>query len=568
MSQTSIYAEVYIEEKTRRQTLIDALSDGSETISLTTDVIDLEQVFFDDVISIQGMSGSLIDCEKELRVWLKSYKPDIAVIRLCNDYGNESFGLKKNRKVSCAKAMESLMSVSERIETALKIETSSQKDLLQYFKKNSVSATEKFQGISHIDRCAQEKRDFAIEYFIDNGLEPHHKITYYRTASQCQRFLAFEYMHDDGFALVKKLIDNGFDVNTRDEDCNLLLHYIDEDSLVMCKYLIDKGCDVDARNNRGETPLLEVVRHFCSAHSDENIEDEPELFDSITEVIDLLIQAGASLNVFDKNGAGLLLYARHHKELKNWITAKVPKLSPYSEDADRNKALVSLIKGGRYQLRFYENCLEEQITSVFYEPEFLDFFNSASDKTAIDKLKTAMLFGSQFVELFCRYDRADLLQRLQDLGFPILSPCYGIPGFMKPAYSSGCSYEYAKKCNSEQVLNYMAAHGVDEDLVCRMESDLEQWLQQSRAAKDDISYIELHSSPRWRKSVSNRRKTDEHIQRCFSNIVRESANKHMNYIWGNNLFLGDNSLGFSFENKKFKVLSQDEIFERITLSLE
>jgi hypothetical protein len=568
MSQSNVYVEIYIENQEKKQELVDVLLGSADTITLDSDELTLEEVHIDDVISFQAITGTLVDCEQELRRWLKIFQPLLTAVSVSGDYGQVSFGLIKNRKVKYSKAIETLMTISKRIETALKIKSSTRKELQSYLKKNSVCATEKFQGVSHIDRCASEHLYSAIEYFIDQGLDPYHQVTHYRTSSRYQSLLAFDFMFEEGYSVVKKLIAAGFDVNTLNENGENLLHHIDTDSLPMCKYLLEQGINVNVVNTRGKTPLMEVIHYFCSTNKPIDLNETPELINELTEIGNLLLKAGASLELFDNKGAGNLLYARHLEAIKNWILSYTPDLKPFQKGVNHDKALISLFRKRPNTVKFYEECLKENVISPFYKPEFVNVLKHPSYPDAPESIKTAILYGSQIIELFCRYDRADLFEVLQGIGFPLLSPCYGQPSGFEPAFSSGCSFEYAKKCKAKNVLAYMEKSEINDFLLNSIQQRLTQWLEQCKNDLGDISIIKSHCS---KKFLSNTGQincaSDEDIQVTFTNLVKYASNKHMNHIWGVNLFIGPYEAGIILKNGHFSVIAYEEVYENTLLNL-
>jgi len=63
---------------------------------------------------------------------------------------------------------------------------------------------------------------------------------------------AFDY----NLALVKELLDNGVDVNSRDSHNSTALEYAAEFGQVeMVKLLLEHGAEVNTSNNDGDTPL-------------------------------------------------------------------------------------------------------------------------------------------------------------------------------------------------------------------------------------------------------------------------------------------------------------------------
>lgn len=583
MSQANIFIEVHVKDEKSRERLVDELSDNAQAIKLKSDVVDLEQVFTDDVISIQGVTGEYTDCEAELREWLKKFMPEVAAIQISDDYDTTSFGLLKSRKTSYKKAIDALIATSIRIETAFKIESLKEKELVQFLKKNDIQATEKFQGITHFDRCFDAQQFLAMEFFIDRGLNPNHKIVYFRSVGKVECPLAPELMeYKEAYPLVKKLIEKGLDINVQDEYGNSLLHLVDENSLSMCQYLVEKGIDVNVTDKEGKTPLMKIICNFFSYNDPEDLEDEPELFEDLKSIVIFLVKRGSNLELYDNNGAGILLYARHYDEFRHWISAKSPELKLHSPVVDYEEALTSLIRERKDTMRFYEACLKENLTRPFYLNEFVKLFKHRSSKTLLEKQNTAILYASELVEMLCRYDRADLFDRLEGLGFPLLMPCYGVNEHLIPPFSSGCSLRYAQHCGSDKIVRYMEERGITEAKLENIESKLSQWLATGNEFKDDMTYIIENTSALWRESIimswtkgkklsdspKIKKRLDEHIKMKFSRVVEHNSKKHMNHIWGDKVFFGPDSMGFVAEGDTFIIRSNDEIYECVKLKAE
>ena len=90
----------------------------------------------------------------------------------------------------------------------------------------------------------------------------------------------------DGINEIKALVENGADVNTRNDDGETpLILATENENLDVMRFLIRNGSDVNARKNDGKTPLI-------IASMGENTDD----------VIMLLIESGADVNAKDNEG--------------------------------------------------------------------------------------------------------------------------------------------------------------------------------------------------------------------------------------------------------------------------
>jgi len=77
-------------------------------------------------------------------------------------------------------------------------------------------------------------------------------------------------------ALVKKLLDEGADINAKDDGLTLLMKAATEGYLKTAKLLIDKKADIDARSNEGGTALIAASMA------------------GYTKIVELLVNAGAN----------------------------------------------------------------------------------------------------------------------------------------------------------------------------------------------------------------------------------------------------------------------------------
>ena len=64
------------------------------------------------------------------------------------------------------------------------------------------------------------------------------------------------------FEMVKYLVDNGADVNAKDNDhWNVLMFAIENGKLDMVRYLFEQGADVDGENNNDATVLNYALKY-------------------------------------------------------------------------------------------------------------------------------------------------------------------------------------------------------------------------------------------------------------------------------------------------------------------
>ncbi|MEH6626795.1 MAG: ankyrin repeat domain-containing protein [Motiliproteus sp.] len=92
-------------------------------------------------------------------------------------------------------------------------------------------------------------------------------------------------------ALIRLLIQKGGDINLKTNNGMTALHYAAQHATDITQYLLKAGAELDPINNEGETPLSGMIGKNISRY---------------WESIQLLIQAGASLNQQDMKGRSIL----------------------------------------------------------------------------------------------------------------------------------------------------------------------------------------------------------------------------------------------------------------------
>ncbi len=100
------------------------------------------------------------------------------------------------------------------------------------------------------------------------------------------------------------LIDNGLDINNRNQGGNtLLLRSVEEigGSDAAARLLIERGADINARNGIGRTPLINAAFSPYQDYSD---------------IAALLIQRGADVNAVDDYGFTALSIARRQRHAR------------------------------------------------------------------------------------------------------------------------------------------------------------------------------------------------------------------------------------------------------------
>jgi cytohesin len=155
------------------------------------------------------------------------------------------------------------------------------------------------------------------------------------------RTLLFEALREDQRNMVLLLIDNGVDVNIKDEHRFTPLHCAAQQGYSeIAELLIAKGANVNATDMMGETPLhsavlgghKDVVEVLLAGGADLDAENlirrTPLHFaarDGYVDVVEVLLAQGASVNVKDKSpGRTPLHYAaqQDHKDIAELLLAQ------------------------------------------------------------------------------------------------------------------------------------------------------------------------------------------------------------------------------------------------------
>ena len=101
---------------------------------------------------------------------------------------------------------------------------------------------------------------------------------------------------------IKRLIEAGADVNTKDEYGNSLLDFsVETDSDELTILLISAGADVNSKNNGGRSPL-----HWA-------------VFWNTVDIAEYLISAGANVNAKDDLGRSPLYYGVVSEEMQELL---------------------------------------------------------------------------------------------------------------------------------------------------------------------------------------------------------------------------------------------------------
>ncbi|MCQ2915026.1 MAG: ankyrin repeat domain-containing protein [Alphaproteobacteria bacterium] len=170
--------------------------------------------------------------------------------------------------------------------------------------KNSEILNKILKGTKDINKFlfnAASIGDFdAILWLLENNRKFDFSLQHYKT----NETLFYVLISNDHFDIIKKLIEQGFDINFKDRVGNNALIYAARfGNNEYIKYFINKGIKVNDQNNYWRTPLIETLLG-------------PANLKNIEQNINTLLDNGAAVSVIDYYGKIIFDYIDDHKGLK------------------------------------------------------------------------------------------------------------------------------------------------------------------------------------------------------------------------------------------------------------
>ena len=137
-------------------------------------------------------------------------------------------------------------------------------------------------------------------------------------------------IQNNSYNVVKYLVEQGADVNDVDDCGNTPLHVaVDDNKFVWVKYLVEHGADINVMDESGYTPLysainndnFNMVKYLVDQGANINIkcDDEPLLIKSFNfqnRITLYLIENGADVNVKSEDSASTLMMTSNKKIMK------------------------------------------------------------------------------------------------------------------------------------------------------------------------------------------------------------------------------------------------------------
>ena len=132
----------------------------------------------------------------------------------------------------------------------------------------------------------------------------------------------FRAIEKNNIKKVKKLLDDGMDINMKDSSGSnaLIIAVAYTTSPRMVQLLIDKGIDINVRNNYGMTALMLAVSYRK------------------TKLVKLLLATGANINKKNRDGNTALMMAKEEEYEFKSISKKYKKIAQLIDKHKQKKA--------------------------------------------------------------------------------------------------------------------------------------------------------------------------------------------------------------------------------------
>lgn len=561
MSEITASIFVFIENEEEIKRLRNTLKSDS-ILDIPNYNFEVQEFSIDTVIHCELISSGH-DGKKEIAKWLKGFQPSLAAITTFDDYGESSFGLKEGKRCSFKNVVKELKSLSKKIETGLVFNEGTKK-ILDYLNSNDVNIHEKFQGFSHIDRLISDEKHQVLKHLIERKLvNPNHVADIKTHFGSYKDHLLFHVP----MKLAFELVNQGADINSTNylSKSNLLqtLNY-DGFKIDQFSWLIENGINVNHKNKDGQTPL-----HILCKNARYSQFDGTKKTKQYIKAIDLLIDNGADPFCFDSLGATCAFYAkRRHDVIFSSLKDKHPDLPDYDPQLSHDEFMVDYI-GSRSTSaygseRFYEECIEEGVLSVFEPEQFskMVFRNIKIDRSIESKRAVVSRFRS-LLKCAIDNDSLEFIKALHSTGLPLFNGALigGIVGRNdSKAYLRG-----GPKTN-----DFLSKLGYSKDHVDNLIAEKRDWIAIHGARGRSFEDYERCSSKRLTSDLYEKKKNEESnypVEERVANSIWASVDAIMT-PWGDNVWYSEKGIMLQRESGTFKFITAEEAFELSEFNFE
>lgn len=604
MPEHRMYFDIHFKDAKQRDDLVTQITANGNQIALSSETLQCEAIQVDDLISFWADSADLDSLKSSVGEWIKPFNPSALVAKPAgNYYEEECIGIVNGKDVANPKALKAIAAASQRASNGLAVSSKTEKGLLKHINDNEVDPLESFQGERFIDRLFEYGHEGAVRYFIDEGLiDPNHQVTSSYTYDHSDP-LIHKVIYFDDFHSVRKLVEQGIDVNILDESNNTLLHLIihgecnleklgfliehgvdpnqqndDGDNVLMTgmgtgyfdtdnvRFLLENGVDPNHLNNAGENVLMIAVRN--------GDREEFEEWEDIQESFKLLQSHGAQADQLDNNGCGILLSLKKSPEMTQWFYENFPEIESTEASLSDEGAIRSVIASEEGTMGFYHDCLLYNLLGPFEDDKAFEALFESSLNNESKRQLAAHSTASGLARWVCRFDQPFLLEKLQRLGFPaLLQVRVG-----HEELGTERNYEFntlgmAQQESAEKVIAYLAEQGYTVDWYAQAAKKLIDWCLSIEPELDRIETVAKLCSRQWIKATTeklpSRWQQDDWLIAEMAHLVREAKSTHaLDSVYGDDKLLFVRSGGLIARGGGYQIVTTDEVLADLALRTE
>jgi hypothetical protein len=286
-------------------------------------------------VSFETRSSS--NLKKFCEYILKKYEPEVLI------FSHDNLIFVNGKKVNRKKAYDVLKDVSPKVKFNIQMQEKNYESAIEMLKDGLVTLDDQILGAEIYERCFVRGDASVMAYAIENGY--HNHLLYYDEFGYKVRngsHVIHRLIYSSSLEVVELALKLGSDPNGLDEEEHTLLHKIpriafsDEfniDAKSLIKLLGSYGANVNKENWDKLTPIL------CLAEGVDTYEVNDE--ELICELLSCFIEIGAHVDVYDKTGAGLLIYFSRMEKVKELLFKLMPGLSAATDSFDMHRYILS-----------------------------------------------------------------------------------------------------------------------------------------------------------------------------------------------------------------------------------